>query len=534
MPKRKRDDGASVESLFARFRTELYQSLKAAKGFERQRQSKRLRDEKSTPEKKARIEKEVVVLKSLDLRQTAHAHLCSSLLRIKAVAESDKLPDEVKAGVPKPDLTPEEKALLHNVTSSLYNRPVVKRAVEKAIEGICRAIGVPVPEKKGKGKGKDSGEEKERDGSGEGEREKKGDKSSSEEEEQSKKKKKKKKSEEAKDGPESGKAGGVNGTKKEDRKGRIDQKDDEEIDEEEEEKAVSQLDQLLGLESDEENEDEEEEVLVKGRTRKPAAANTELDPMEITTDEEGDDEEEDDDEGGDLDPMEVTSDEEEGGSGDEDEFQGFSDSGQDGPDNSSSEGEDESASDAESSASSIVRSPPAKKVATSEKASKSSKTKPTNSTFLPTLMGGYISGSESASDVDVAPVRKNRRGQRARQKIWEKKYGEKARHLQKQAAKGRDAGWDPKRGAVDGESAKPWKRGIRNPLQDRDKDKPKPKDSGTDAVQTKKQQAPPKREPPKRARDDSGPLHPSWEAKKQAKAKEQLTAPFQGKKITFD
>lgn len=37
--------------------------LKVAKGFERQRMAKRLRDPKSTPEKRVRIEKEIAVLK---------------------------------------------------------------------------------------------------------------------------------------------------------------------------------------------------------------------------------------------------------------------------------------------------------------------------------------------------------------------------------------------------------------------------------------------------------------------------------------
>ncbi|KAL2019389.1 hypothetical protein VTK56DRAFT_9680 [Thermocarpiscus australiensis] len=539
MPKRKRDnDDESVESIFFHLRNELYHALKVAKGFERQRQSKRLRDTKSTPDKKARIEKEVVVLKSLDLHQAAHAHLCSSLLRIKSVAESDKLPEQIKAGVPKPELTEEEKAALHNVTSALYNRKQVKAVIEKAVEAVCGAIGVPVPEKKGRSKGAGRGEtedkahsEEEEDSAGEEEnrRRRKGEKSAAGKEEKAKK------SDRVKDGIQDGgevgrKAHAVKGKGQKGEEGSTDQGEHEEsVDEEEEEKAVSQLEDLLGLGSEDEGGDEEEEeVLVKGRTRRADSAGMELDPMEITTDEEGSDDEESDD--SDLDSTEVTSDEGKGDSGDEEEFHGFSDLNQGSQNDSASESEseDEDVSDSESSGSSVSRSPPAKKMATSKKAANAPKSRPTDSTFLPTLMGGYISGSESASDIDVAPPRKNRRGQRARQKIWEKKYKEKARHLQKQAAKGRDAGWDPKRGAVDGDSAKPWKRGIRNPLLDKDKSR----DSG--AGETKQQAPPPKKEPSQRKRDDSGPLHPSWEAKRQAKAKEQLTAPFQGKKITFD
>ncbi|KAJ4293972.1 hypothetical protein N0V88_005486 [Collariella sp. IMI 366227] len=489
MPKRKRDDEPSVEATFFRFRTDLFHALKSAKGFERQRQSKRQRDVKATPDKKARIDKEIVVLKSLDLHQTAHAHLCSSLLRFKAVAEAEKLPSEIRDGVPKVELTEEEKAALHNVTSSLYNRPEVKGVVDKAVAAVCKALGLPVPEKKGRVRGdKEKGikeEEKELKKGGKDVGEKKPKEAKGAVKEETKVVKEKKGAKETTDNLE-----------------------EQGIDEGEEEKAISELDRLLGLASDDENtEDEEEELLTKGRTRKPTAT-LDLDPMEITDEESGDEE------GADLDPMEIT-DEEDGsgsGSGSEDEFEGFSDLSQDEQGDSDS---DDDISDAESSASSIDRPPPAKKT----KATKM--TKSTDSTFLPTLMGGYISGSEEeASDLDIAPPRKNRRGQRARQALWEKKFGEKAKHLQ-QPSKARDSGWDLKRGAVDGDS-KPWKRGIRNPLLDKGK--------ATGANETMI----PKKEPAPRQRDDSGSLHPSWEARRKAKEKELQTAPYAGTKITFD
>ncbi|KAL5482717.1 hypothetical protein ACEPAI_9311 [Sanghuangporus weigelae] len=58
------------------------------------------------------------------------------------------------------------------------------------------------------------------------------------------------------------------------------------------------------------------------------------------------------------------------------------------------------------------------------------------SAFLPSLSVGFISGSDSEwseSEAKIAdmPVKKNRRGQRARKAIWEKKYGRNANHLKK-------------------------------------------------------------------------------------------------------
>lgn len=149
---------------------------------------------------------------------------------------------------------------------------------------------------------------------------------------------------------------------------------------------------------------------------------------------------------------------------------------------------------------------------------------PTKSAFIPSLsMGGYWSGSESEpedDDIDVAP-RKNRRGQRARQLINEKKFGQAAKHLQKEGAvsqKERNQGWDPKRGATD----RSGQRGRGGPQKF---------GRGALGMENEPGMAPPP--PPKKHRDDAGPLHPSWEAAKKAK-EAKATAPYQGKKITFD
>ncbi|KAK9448848.1 Bud-site selection protein [Limtongia smithiae] len=83
-------------------------------------------------------------------------------------------------------------------------------------------------------------------------------------------------------------------------------------------------------------------------------------------------------------------------------------------------------------------SPPPKRVASAPFDGKRGKT-----IILPSLSSGYISPGSSDSEADfsdavsnkkksaIAKPRKNRRGQRARQKIWEEKYGRNAAHVKK-------------------------------------------------------------------------------------------------------
>jgi hypothetical protein len=137
----------------------------------------------------------------------------------------------------------------------------------------------------------------------------------------------------------------------------------------------------------------------------------------------------------------------------------------------------------------------------------------TSSAFLPAMSHAtYIAGSDSeASDLsaDFAP-RKNRRGQRARQKIAEAKFGAKAKHIEKE----NQAQWDAKRGAVSA------KRGY-GPTQ-----------SGENAIPLGKKKE-------EKKRDDKGTLHPSWEAAKLAKEKKSIKIDIgkpqgAGKKVVFD
>ncbi|OAT05738.1 NADH-ubiquinone oxidoreductase 30.4 kDa subunit [Blastomyces gilchristii SLH14081] len=168
---------------------------------------------------------------------------------------------------------------------------------------------------------------------------------------------------------------------------------------------------------------------------------------------------------------------------------------------------------------------------TKTKPSKSNNKNP-ETTFLPSLtLGGYWSGSESA-DEDAAAAgiqpRKNRMGQQARRKLWEKKFGSGANHLKNQPPekeKSRDSGWDMRKGATARDKMR-GRRGrggfaggmsSRRAKVDRVAQAPNP-----NFEQLRPRPAP-----------DQKPLHPSWEAAKKAK-EQKSNAAFQGKKVVFD
>ncbi|OTA91873.1 hypothetical protein M434DRAFT_396819 [Hypoxylon sp. CO27-5] len=501
MPKRKRNHEPSLEEKLTQWHKELARGMKTAKGFERQRLSKRIREAqaKNEVDKVTRLEREVAVLKSLDLQQAAHAHLCSSLLKIKGVAESPKLPADIVRPVPKPDgLSEEEKAALHNVTSALCNRKQVHDIIKEAVMGTCIALRVPMPEKMKKGgktkKEKTDGRADKEDQADDrdnvakaidnsGEDNDEGEKSGLEEELE----------------PVLLKRKQDRTVEDEEEEEQLDSDDegpsDDQVfegfsDSDAEERMWSRYDDFVASSSSDEDSDEdgasEEDELAADSRARSVRKDTTTDDISISSAEE-----------------------------------------------SESEEEDLETSGSESSTS--ISPPPSKKT----KATKTGPVSAGNSAFLPTLMGGYISGSESeASDIDVGPPRKNRRGQRARQAIWEKKYKDKAKHVQKQQqekAKGRDQGWDIRRGAVGDDeegSNKPWKKGIRNPFDNKHVHPERQRQMQGGSQEVDRSQ-PAERPKPKAApkRDDTGPLHPSWAAAK--KAKEQKVE-FQGRKVVFD
>lgn len=352
----------------------------------------------------------------------------------------------MRAGIPKPDLSDEDRAALHNITSGLCNRDPVKQAVAKAIASVCQALKLPHPQKSQRPRsyprcdedgllrpGKESLLSTQAATAAHGKQ--------------------------ASDGKD---------LKAEDCQLEGDAETDSESGQDASKDVdFSKYDDMLAS-SSEEDEDFEAEKIASGNKRRK------------------------------------------------------------------SDSKSLSASSASSSSDDdLVKGNPQSRRKTTKantEAKKRSVTggqvveRPKDSTFLPSLLGGYISGSESASDIEEAKPKK-RRGQRARQAIWEKKYGASARHLQTKAQHGgRDAGWDMKRGAVGEEDRGPTKFQVkkRDAFQNRGRssDRRHPESA---AGQATSKPAP---------RDDQGTLHPSWEAKKKAKDSQKAVA-FSGQKIVF-
>ncbi|PWY83712.1 Bud-site selection protein [Aspergillus sclerotioniger CBS 115572] len=408
----------------------LSKALKVARGFERQKLSRREKTAKTTEGKEgtlSRLAEEVEFTKTLDPIKVAENYLFRQLVKTKRIAESPvfikfKESKRISAEGPK---SPAEA----NVTARLYKSTPVKNVFPGIMDGIRKLLGVENKAVSADGKGAE---------------------------------KKQKKGVE-KDGKMKEK-GAVGADKKETKK-----KDST---------TVSEVEQS------------------------------------------GDEEDVDMDDADDADSIDFAQFDARLASGSEDED---GEERADDRDISDSDDDDEERIHSHQSDISISRSPspeqsdspPSKKAKGSKKASSAPAT---STTFLPSLsMGGYWSGSESEAE-DIAanepPKRKNRMGQQARRALWEKKYGSGANHVKRDMGKrGRDNGWDARRGATGGGDR--WGRGG---------------NQGWGRPQ--QQNGRPQRAPPAKPQDNK-PLHPSWEAAKKAK-EQKNTASFQGKKVVFD
>ncbi|KAI9878135.1 MAG: hypothetical protein M1830_001781 [Pleopsidium flavum] len=148
-----------------------------------------------------------------------------------------------------------------------------------------------------------------------------------------------------------------------------------------------------------------------------------------------------------------------------------------------------------------------------------------NSTFIPSLMGGYWSGSETAEEDDITEgqPRKNRMGQQARRQLWEKKYGRKANHVK---GTNRDQDWDLRKGARNSDDR--GKRGRGRGLDRASGHGRGTRDEGHVSGANSNPII-----PRTKVKKEEGPLHPSWEAARKAKEQKKNVA-FQGKRVVFD
>ncbi|KOS20063.1 BUD22 family protein [Escovopsis weberi] len=530
MPKRKRSVEDAVHNKLEKHRIAIFRAISSAKAAERKRFSARLREPGLTSQKKARLEREHNLLKSLDLRQVARNHLHSNLLRIKAVEASPDLPAELRAGQPKSTLSPEEITLHNNVISQLCNTPVARQALDRAVADVCETLGVRVAEKSKKARknkrkdAEDQPSDRMASPGSSAEEEDDDDADNEEEPAASKNSKTKTKTKSApppreEDDGSDDDASEFEGFSSdgEDAEGQHSGGNFNGLDGSDEEGAISKYDNLLGGSSDDEEDEFDEEFLAKYKGREQVN----LDDISLSGSTYGSDSE----------------DEEEDEEGEEEESDAQSASASPPPKKVKNAAKSSGDKEKEFIKPTKAQEKEAKAAAKAKKAAKAAvkASKTGNSAFLPTLMGGYISGSESASDID-APPKKSRRGQRARQAIWEKKYGASAKHLQKAAAKGgRDSGWDMKRGAVDsGDRSKgKWNKGGRGGGGGGGGGGrgPPSRDSRNTQGREVAERSRPAPKPTKK--DDEGPLHPSWAARKKAKEAEKSVA-FAGSKITFD
>ncbi|KFY48557.1 hypothetical protein V495_01240 [Pseudogymnoascus sp. VKM F-4514 (FW-929)] len=449
-----------VEEKLVHGKKMLNRALKTAKGFEWQKLVKRITNAKAdggedSGAQVARLERELKVLKDLEMQALADSHVHKTLLKSKTIAESGLLPDYVKPPVRKTG-SDEDILAMDNVTARLYNTKPVKENMTHIMTSIYAVTGIPNAANKPKLKGKEA------------EKKPAAKKMKVDDKDASVKrnadlpvvdKKEKKGVEPAWEGFDSGSESGA-----------------ESID-------FSKYEGRLGGSSDDDSDSDSAEELK--RPAKPVKRTIKSRGISVSVSgSDGEDEQEE----------WVLSDEEEDESGDDDDDNVIERS----------------------------HSPP-----TREKKKQREPPKPLKpgSQFLPTLMGGYWSGSEeSATDVEdeVAPApRKNRPGQQARRAIWEKKFGKAANHVKNAPPpKEKDVVWDAKLGAVSSEGAG---RGRGRAGFTRNKAQV----TGENASELG----------PRKARglgkkDDVGVLHPSWQAAKKAK-EEKKAAKFEGKKVVF-
>lgn len=422
--------------------------------------------------------------------EIADAHCHKTLLKSKTISESGLLPPYVVQPKRKEGLSPEEILAIDNVTARLYNTKGVKENIAHLMAGVYAVTGIPNPANRQQKHAKADKVEK-------ADKEEKPAKKAKVEKEKKPVKEKEGKRKAVEEGIEVAWNGFDSGSEDEAEDG----SDVEAVD----------FDKFQGRLGGSSDEDSESEFEIPAQHRKVVSAKKIMSRgISVSV----------------------------SGSGGEDEDQEFSLSSgseeESGPEEDASDDDEHSGSDG-----AIERTLPPPEAKKEKKAREPSKPLKAGSQFLPTLMGGYWSGEEEASDIEeeLKPVvRKNRPGQQARRAIWEKKYGAAANHVKNAPPESRDDGWDAKRGAKGANDRGKGGRGGRTPgaFGRGGSGGGVPGAFGRAGKVTGENAS----ELGSRGRgrgkqDDVGVLHPSWQAAKKAKD-EKKAAKFEGKKVVFD
>ena len=127
---------ANLRATIPRCTKTLYNALKLARGFERQKLGRRQKDASDQPKNLLRLREEVIVLKQLDLEKTANNYLLRRLSKAKRVRESKVFEDVYgSSGLEAPQ--PGAEA---NVVGRLVNSAPVKEAMPGIMETVYEIL----------------------------------------------------------------------------------------------------------------------------------------------------------------------------------------------------------------------------------------------------------------------------------------------------------------------------------------------------------------------------------------------------------
>ncbi|KAK6503178.1 hypothetical protein TWF481_008209 [Arthrobotrys musiformis] len=121
----------------------LKRALKTAKGFEQQKLPKRLKAAaKSSPSSVERLQSEIEALKSIDLSDLANRHLNKLLLKNRALSSSKYFPPEISNEADEQSKLPVPTGPVANVCARMLNANPVKECIKEIIANLSNLLGI--------------------------------------------------------------------------------------------------------------------------------------------------------------------------------------------------------------------------------------------------------------------------------------------------------------------------------------------------------------------------------------------------------